>query len=193
MDYAGGAPCCGLLSSPFAFFNILVKQPGNIRARVKPTSSAGHDKGPNVVALASLSALRLRITLIGGGALVIALFVGGGLAGGMTPPIQTLVFGMREVLKGNLDQRLHVARGDGIGFLAQSFDEMVEGLAEKKRIRDTFGRFVSRSVAEAVLENTGVLRGEKRDVCILFQDIRGFTTMSERTDPAALLNMLNLF
>ncbi len=135
----------------------------------------------------------MRIILIGGGALVIALFVGGGLASGMTAPIQTLVHGMREVLKGNLDLRLQVDREDEIGFLAQSFDEMVEGLAEKERIRDTFGRFVSRSVAEAVLEGKGALRGEKREVCILIQDIRGFTAMSERTDPAALLNMLNQF
>jgi len=100
---------------------------------------------------------------------------------------------MREVLKGNLDQRLHVAREDEIGFLAQSFDEMVEGVAEKDRIRDTFARFVSRSVAEVVLEDAGVLRGEKREVCILFPNIRGFNTMSERTDPAALLNILNQF
>ena len=144
-------------------------------------------------ALAPLSALRWRIILIGGGALIIALFIGGGLAGGMTAPIQTLVHGMREVLNGNLDLRLQVTREDEIGFLAQSFDEMVEGLAEKERIRDTFGRFVSRSVAEAVLEGKGALRGEKREVCILFQDIRGFTAMSERTDPAVLLNMLNQF
>ena len=109
----------------------------------------------------------------------------------MTAPIQTVVHGMREMLKGNLDQRLHVAREDEIGFLAQSFDEMIEGVAEKDRIRATFGGFVSRSVAEAVLEDAGVLRGEKREVCILFQDIRSFTTMSERTDPAALLNILN--
>ena len=144
-------------------------------------------------ALQPLAALRWRILFIGGGTLVIALFVGGGLAGGMTAPIQTLVRGMREVLRGNFDLRLQVVREDEIGFLAQSFDEMVEGLAEKERIRDTFGRFVSPSVAEAVLEGKGVLRGERREVSILFQDIRGFTTLSERTDPGVLVGMLNQF
>ena len=34
---------------------------------------------------------------------------------------------------------------------------------------------------------------EKREVTILFQDIRGFTVLSERTDPAALVRMLNQF
>ena len=100
---------------------------------------------------------------------------------------------MREALKGILDERLHVVREDETGFLVQWFDEMVKRLAVKKRIRDTFGRLVSRPVSEAVLEDTGVLRGEKREVCLLLQDIRGYTTMSERTDPTALLDLLNKF
>ena len=37
------------------------------------------------------------------------------------------------------------------------------------------------------------LEGERRDVSILFQDIRGFTSLSERLDPAVLLRLLNQF
>jgi adenylate cyclase len=124
---------------------------------------------------------------------MVALFIGIALAGGITAPIQTLVAGMQDVLKGQLNKRLPVTREDEIGFLAQSFNEMVEGLEEKEKIRDTFGRFVSRDVAEAVLSERIPLAGERREVSILFQDIRGFTTLSEKTDPAVLVHILNQF
>ena len=137
--------------------------------------------------------LRQRIMAVGAGALMVALFTGIALAGGITAPIQTLVAGMQDVLKGQLNKRLPVTREDEIGFLAQSFNEMVEGLEEKEKIRDTFGRFVSRDVAEAVLSERIPLAGERREVSILFQDIRGFTTLSEKTDPAVLVHILNQF
>jgi len=50
---------------------------------------------------------------------------------------------------------------------------------------------VSRDVADAVLAGRVPLEGEKREVSILFQDIRGFTALSEKLDPATLLKVLN--
>jgi adenylate cyclase len=100
---------------------------------------------------------------------------------------------MQEVLKGNLHYRSKIAREDEIGFLSRSFNEMVGGLEEREHIKDTFGRFVSRDVAAAVLDGRVPLEGERREVSILFQDIRGFTALSERLDPATLLRMLNQF
>jgi adenylate cyclase len=105
--------------------------------------------------------------------------------------VQKLVAGMREVLKGNLRYRSRIERDDEIGYLARSFNDMVDGLEERERIRDTFGRFVSRDVAEVVLAGRVPLAGERREVSILFQDIRGFTTLSENHDPAAILSLLN--
>lgn len=137
--------------------------------------------------------LRQRMIAVGAGAVLVALFIGSGLAGGITAPIQTLVAGMHDVLRGQLSRRLPVTREDEIGFLARSFNEMVAGLEERERIRDTFGRFVSRDVAEAVLSGHAPLTGERREVSILFQDIRGFTTLSERTDPEELVRILNQF
>ncbi|HSD73792.1 MAG TPA: adenylate/guanylate cyclase domain-containing protein [Steroidobacteraceae bacterium] len=144
-------------------------------------------------ALAPLRALQARIAAIGTVALLAALAIGVGLARGITSPVQHLVAGMREVLRGNLRFRSRIEREDEIGFLATSFNEMVGGLEERERIKDTFGRFVSHDVAEAVLNGRVPLEGELREVSILFQDIRGFTGLSERLDPAALLKLLNQF
>jgi adenylate cyclase len=144
-------------------------------------------------ALAPLYALQLRIAGIGTAALIIALLIGIGLAGGIIRPVRTLVSGMQEVLKGNLRYRSKIEREDELGFLARSFNEMVGGLEEREHIKDTFGRFVSRDVAAAVLDGRVPLEGEKREVSILFQDIRGFTALSEKLDPATLLRVLNQF
>jgi adenylate cyclase len=144
-------------------------------------------------ALAPLRALQRRIVIIGTVGLLGALLIGVGLAGGIIAPLQGLVAGMREVLRGNLQYRSPIERHDELGFIAKSFNEMVDGLEERELIRDTFGRFVSHEVAEAVLTGRVPLQGERRDVSILFQDIRGFTSLSERLDPAVLLRLLNQF
>ncbi|MFL6579016.1 MAG: cache domain-containing protein, partial [Povalibacter sp.] len=129
-------------------------------------------------ALAPLRGLQRRIILIGTAGMIASLLVGIALAGGITAPLQSLIAGTREVLRGNLQHRTSVRRNDEIGFLTRSFNEMVEGLQERERIRDTFGRFVSNDVAEAVLGGQVPLEGGRRDVTILFQDIRGFTSLS---------------
>ena len=144
-------------------------------------------------ALAPLRSLQRRILAIGAVALLAALLIGMGLAGGITAPMQNLVAGMREVVRGNLKFRSRIEREDEIGFLARSFNDMVAGLEERERIRDTFGRFVSHDVAEAVLGGHVPLEGVRREASILFQDIRGFTALSERLDAAVLLDVLNQF
>ena len=144
-------------------------------------------------ALAPLLALRRRFAAIGAGAVVGALLVGAALASGIAAPLHSLVGAMRQVLAGNFRQRLEVKRQDEIGFLSRSFNDMVAGLEEREMIKDTFGRFVSREIADAVLSGRIPLAGERREVTILFQDIRGFTSISERSDPADLVDMLNRF
>ncbi len=144
-------------------------------------------------AIAPLRALQLRIAAIGTLATAIALLIGIGLAGGIIRPVGKLVAGMREVLKGNLHYRSRIDRQDEIGFLARSFDEMVDALEDREHIKNTFGRFVSREVADAVLAGRIPLEGERREVSILFQDIRGFTGLSQKLQPIELLRVLNQF
>jgi adenylate cyclase len=147
-----------------------------------------HDK-----ALAPLHALQWRIAAIGLVAVVTALLTGLLLAGNISGPVRALVNAMEEVSRGNLRHRAPVERQDELGFLARAFNVMVGGLEEKQRIKDTFGRFVSPDVAEAVLNDRVPLAGERLEVSILFQDIRGFSALSESLDPAKLLRVLNQF
>ena len=128
---------------------------------------------------------------LGVAALAGALLVGGILAAGIAAPLQALVVAMRRVLSGDFGHRLDVRREDEIGYLARSFNDMVAGLEERERIKETFGRFVSHDVAAAVLGGRMPLGGERREVTILFQDVRGFTNLAERIAPPVLVGVVN--
>ena len=62
---------------------------------------------------------------------------------------------------------------------------------ERRRFRDSFARYLSRDVMAQVLADAPSLQGEYREVSILFSDLRGFTTMSERMQPADIVTHLN--
>ena len=66
----------------------------------------------------------------------------------------------------------------------------------RRRVRDTFARFVPESVVGQVLARTDDdlrLQGQRMDVTVLFSDIRGFTTFSETRDPGQVLDVLNAY
>ncbi len=64
-----------------------------------------------------------------------------------------------------------------------------------RRIRRTFEHFVSQGVVEEMLANPErvVLGGERRELTVLFSDIRGFTSISERITSEELVQVLNQY
>ncbi len=66
---------------------------------------------------------------------------------------------------------------------------------EKRRYRATFSRYVSKQVVEELLKESDqiTLGGERREITVLFCDIRGFTTLSEHRRPGEVVGILNEF
>jgi len=64
---------------------------------------------------------------------------------------------------------------------------------EKKKIRGAFQYYLTPSVINEVLKDPSKLKlgGEKKDLTVLFSDIRGFTTVSENMSPEELVHLLN--
>jgi adenylate cyclase len=71
------------------------------------------------------------------------------------------------------------------------------GFVEKgaRQIKKTFQRYVSGAVVEEMLRHPERVKlgGERRDMTVLFSDIRGFTSISETLDSEALVRLLNEF
>ena len=65
------------------------------------------------------------------------------------------------------------------------------GALERRRFRAAFSRYVSKEVVAQVLAEAPSLRGERRDISVLFSDLRGFTTLSETTPPERMAALLN--
>ncbi|MDR1966146.1 MAG: adenylate/guanylate cyclase domain-containing protein [Synergistaceae bacterium] len=65
---------------------------------------------------------------------------------------------------------------------------------QRKLLRKTFSRYVSPQVVSRVLKEKGdLLAGEERALSIIFTDIRGFTSISERLTPQQTVNLLNRY
>ena len=64
---------------------------------------------------------------------------------------------------------------------------------EKKKIRGAFQYYLTASVINEMLKDPTKLKlgGDKKDLSVLFSDIRGFTTISEKLTPEELVKLLN--
>jgi class 3 adenylate cyclase len=110
--------------------------------------------------------------------------------------IRSIVHGAEAVEKGNLETRIDIPpRRDEIGRLARSFNQMTEGLRMRERIRETFGRYVDRRIAEQLIGTRDMLaeRGEHREASVMFCDLVGFTGLSERIEPEKVVQFLNAY
>ena len=66
--------------------------------------------------------------------------------------------------EGNLGISAKIETNDEIGELANSFNTMMSGLAERDRVRDLLGKVVSMEIAEELLSKDIELGGEEREV-----------------------------
>src|SRR5206468_7472781 len=96
-----------------------------------------------------------------------------------------------EVGQGDLEMRVPVVTTDETGDLTRAFNEMTAGLAERERIRETFGTYVDRDVADHILREGTSLAGEEVEVTMLFLDIRNFTGFAERSPAPEVVATLN--
>jgi adenylate cyclase len=69
----------------------------------------------------------------------------------------------------------------------------LEDITDVSKVKNTFKRYVSKQVVDELLDDDAKLNlgGEKRNVTILFSDIRGFTDMSEKMNPEDVVSTLN--
>ncbi len=109
-------------------------------------------------------------------------------------PVSDLAHATERVAAGDYSQRVPVVQDDDLGALAASFNRMQAGLAERQRLQAAFGTYVDPALAARLLEQgDDVFTGERREVTVMFVDIRDFTPFAEANtaeDTVARLNTL---
>lgn len=109
-----------------------------------------------------------------------------------TRPLKALTDSASAVEMGDFDNAKVIVRTqDELGRFALTFNTMIDGIKARQRERDIFGRMVSPEVREKLLTGELKLGGENIRVSVLFSDIRGFSTISEKMSPHDVVMLLN--
>ena len=106
-------------------------------------------------------------------------------------PVKTLARAAEQIEQGEFELDLKPKTKDEIGLLTSSFVKMGKGLAERERLKDSFGRFINKEIAELAMRGELALGGETKETTIFFSDIRSFTAISEKLTPAEVVEFLN--
>ncbi len=134
--------------------------------------------------------LEKEILLASGVALLVALALSFVVSRNLTWPIRSLVTGTRRIREGDYGIRVQVNRRDELGQLGESFNEMAGGLEQRERYHSILVQLSDYEIAQRLIASPA-LGGERRDVSVLFCDIRGFTAISGRMTPEDVISMLN--
>ncbi len=138
---------------------------------------------------------RAQVVVLVLGVLLLVILVGVLLSNRILRPLLRVVGASSEVARGNLEVKVDSRGDDEVAVLAYAFNRMVVGLQEGSMYRDLLGRTVSPEVREQLRQTftTGNLRleGQEAVATVLMSDIRGFTNLSERSDPTTVFRWLN--
>jgi class 3 adenylate cyclase len=120
-------------------------------------------------------------------------------AGSISGPLRRLQKGVKEVGEGNFAVAVPEKGFKEVVYLAKSFNllgqRLIEYIAKRDFVRDTFGRYVTQEVVKRLLESEAAqeLGGETREVTILISDLRGFTALTADMEPEDVVTFLNRY
>jgi len=148
---------------------------------------------PASKAFEAVGAIQRRNLLILGAILSLAALLTYFFSRTISDPVQMLMDAAILVERGHFDLDIQATTRDELGALSSSFVKMGHGLAEREKIKDAFGRFVNKSVAEMATKGEIKLGGERKQATIFFSDIRSFTAISESMQPEQVVEFLNQY
>jgi adenylate cyclase len=136
---------------------------------------------------------RRDVALASGGLLLIGVLLAISISARTTRPLQRLRLAVNALAAGDLSARVKPTTRDEVADLTRAFNEMSESLSQKQRVETAFRRYVSDHVLREVLDSpeSVTLQGERREITVLFIDIRNFTRLTGRIGPERLVSFLN--
>jgi len=122
---------------------------------------------------------------------LLALWIGWRLASRMGLALTRVSTAMRRLEQQEYVKVEAVRTGDELEDLANGFNQMVDGLRERDKLRVTMGKYMTEEVLQHVLAGEVELGGKLLQITILFCDLRGFTTFAEKRSAQELVGILN--
>ncbi len=113
----------------------------------------------------------------------------------LSRPIVALTRSAERIRSGDLEVDVRPGSRDELGLLAETMAEMVQGLRDRDFIKDAFGRYLTRELADQLTADPAALQlgGHQRQVTILMSDLRGFSGLAERLGPERMVGLLNRY
>lgn len=160
-------------------------------ARIEPLGWTVFVEQPHEEALAPLYASLLRSAVLLLAGLVLAVLASLLLARRMTRPIEALRSGAAAIGAGDLEHRIGLATGDELQELGEQFNQMAADLRSLEHAR-RLKRFLAPQVAELIAEGSPAsLETHRREVVVVFLDLRGFTSFTEAAEPEEVMQVLH--
>jgi class 3 adenylate cyclase len=139
-----------------------------------------------------LDVLRQNIFLTAGISIIFTIILALVLGRTFSRPILRLVNGMNKVKDGDLSISLEPSTKDEIGLLTLTFNGMIIGLRERLHLMKYVGSHTIDMIKKSSHHDVS-LGGERRELAVLFSDLRGFTAYSEHRTPEEVIFMLNRY
>jgi class 3 adenylate cyclase len=108
-------------------------------------------------------------------------------------PIKDMLAVIEKLRGGDFNQRIRVSTNDEIGVLGDTGNAMIAGLAERERIRETFGKYVTPEIRDQILEGRIPLEGQMAEATLLFSDLRDFTPYVEANRPKEVIRGMRAY
>ena len=106
-------------------------------------------------------------------------------------PIEDLEAATERIRQGRFDEHVPVTTSDEFGELSSAFNQMVDGLNERERLREAFGTYLDEEVARHLISEDFEPGGEELEVSLVFVDVHDFTSAAAESSAAEVVARLN--
>ncbi|MDP9188848.1 MAG: HAMP domain-containing protein, partial [Actinomycetota bacterium] len=106
-------------------------------------------------------------------------------------PVEDLEAATERIRQGRFDEHVPVTTADEFGELSSAFNQMVDGLAERERLREAFGTYLDEEMARHIISEEYDPAGREVDVSLVFCDVREFTEHSASASATEIVARLN--
>ena len=106
-------------------------------------------------------------------------------------PVEDLEAATERIRQGRFTEHVPVTTADEFGELSSAFNQMVDGLAERERLREAFGAYLDEEVARHIISQDYDPTGAEVEVSLLFCDVQGFTEHAAGCSASEIVSRLN--